>query len=72
MLRYYRKNKFVKIVWPADSTQFIYVTTHCVETVNKLDYNRYFQLTRWSKSNAFALGVRGPGFNPGSNKDIYV
>jgi len=43
---------------------FVYVSTHCVETVKWLDYNRYSQLTRWCCGNASALGARGPGFNP--------
>jgi len=43
MLTYYRKNEFVENVWPANSSLFIYVSTHCVETVKKLDNNRYKQ-----------------------------
>ena len=43
---------------------FIYVSTHCVEKVKRLDYNRYSQLTRWCSCNASALGARSPGFNP--------
>jgi len=43
---------------------FIYISTHCVETVKWLDHNRYYQLTRWWGGNASALGARGPGFNP--------
>jgi len=27
------KNEFVENVWPANSALFIYVSTHCVETV---------------------------------------
>jgi len=27
------KNEFVEKVWPANSALFIYVSTHCVETV---------------------------------------
>jgi len=42
----------------------IFVSTHCVETVKWLDYNRYCQLTRWRSGNASALGARGLGFNP--------
>ena len=63
-VKYYRKNVFVENVWPANLALFVYVSTHCVETVKWLDYNRYCQLTRWSSGNASALGVRGPGFNP--------
>jgi len=57
------KNAFVENVWPANLALFIYVSTHCVETVKWLDYNRYCQLTRWCSGNASALGARGPGFN---------
>ena len=49
---------------PAYLALFIYVWTHCVETVKWLDYNRDSQLTRWCSGNASALGERGPGFNP--------
>jgi len=30
---------------------------------NQLNSNRYSQLTRWCKSDASALGERGPGYN---------
>jgi len=40
------------------------IIIHCVETVKWLDYNRYYQLTRWCSGKASALGARGPGFNP--------
>ena len=63
-VKYYRKNVFVENVWPANLALFVYVSTHCVETVKWLDYNRFFQLTRWCSGNASALGARGPGFNP--------
>jgi len=62
--KYYWKSIFVENVWPANLALFIYVSTHCVETVKWLDYNRYSQLTRWCSGNASALGARGPGFNP--------
>jgi len=58
------KNAFVENVWSANLALFIYVSTHCVETVKWLDYNRYCQLTRWCSGNASALSARGPGFNP--------
>jgi len=58
-----QKNVFVENVWPANFALFVYVSTHCVETVKWLDYNRYSQLTRWCSGNASALGARGPGFN---------
>jgi len=58
------KNVFVENVWPANLALFVYVSTHCVETVKWLDYDRYSQLTRWCSGNASALGARGPGFNP--------
>jgi len=45
-VKYYRKNVFVENVWPANLALFVYVSTHCVETVKWLDYNRYSQLTR--------------------------
>jgi len=31
--KYDRKNVFVEYVWPANLALFIYVSTHCVETV---------------------------------------
>jgi len=55
------KNDFVENVWPANSALFIYVSTHCVETV--LNNNRYFQLTRWCRGNESSVVARGPGFN---------
>jgi len=58
------KKVFVENVWPAKLVLFVYVSTHCVETVKWLDYNRYSQLTRWCSGKASALGARGPGFNP--------
>jgi len=58
------KNVFVEIVWPANLALFVPVSTHCVETIKWLDYNRHSQLTRWCSGNASALGARGPGFNP--------
>jgi len=63
-VKYYRKDVFVENVWPANLALFVYVSTHCVETVKWLDYTRYFQLTRWCSGNASALGASGPGFNP--------
>jgi len=63
-VKYYRKNAFVENVWPANLALFINVSTHCVETVKLLDYNRYCQLTRWCSGYASALGARGPVFNP--------
>jgi len=41
-----KKNVFVENVWPANSALFVYVSTHCVETVKWLEYNRYSHLTR--------------------------
>jgi len=69
-----QKNVFVENVWPANLALFVYVSTHCVETVKWLDYNRYCQLTRWCSGNASALGARGPGTGsiPGSGKGFYV
>ena len=58
------KNAFIENVWTANLALFIYVSTHFVETVKWLDYNRYSQLTWWCSGNASALGARGPGFNP--------
>jgi len=63
-LKILQKNAFVKNIWPANLALFIYVSTYCVETVKRLDYNRYCQLTGWCSGNASALGARGPGFNP--------
>ena len=58
------KNAFVENAWPANLDLFIYVSTHCVETVKWLDYNRSCQLNRLCSGNASALCARGPGFNP--------
>jgi len=58
-----QKNVFVENVRPEYSAWLIYVSTHCVERVKWLDYDRYSQLTRWCRSNAYALSERGPGFN---------
>jgi len=58
-----QKNVFVENVWPANLALFIYVSTHCVERVKWLDYNRYSKLTGWCSGKASALGARGPEFN---------
>jgi len=58
-----QKNVFVENVWPANVALFVYVSTHCDETVKWLDCNRCSQLTRWCSGNASALGARGPAFN---------
>ena len=63
-VKYYRKDAFVENVWPANLALFVYVSTHCVEPIKWLDYNRSSQLTWWCSGNASALGARGPGFNP--------
>jgi len=39
----YRKNVFVENVWPATLALFIYVSTHCVETVKRFVYNPRLQ-----------------------------
>ena len=62
-VKYYRKKDFYENVWPAKSALFIYVSTHCVETVKLLEFNRYSQLTQWCIGYASALGARGPGFH---------
>ena len=67
-----QKNDFVENVWPAKSALFIYVSTHCVLSVKKLDINRYSQLTRWCRGNASALVRELPGSIPGSDKGFYV
>jgi len=59
-----QKKVFVENFWPANLALFIYVSTHCVETVKWLDYNRYSQLTRCGSGNASALGARARRFNP--------
>jgi len=66
------KNAFVENVWPANLALFIYVSTHCVEIVKWLEYNRYCQLTRWCSGNASALGARGPGLNPRIRQGFYA
>jgi len=59
------KNVFVENVWPANlAKMFINVSTHCVEKVKWLAYNRDSQLTCWCSGNASALGARAPRFNP--------
>ena len=35
------KEKQIKNVWPANSALFIYISTHCIETVKKLHNKRY-------------------------------
>jgi len=63
-----QKNEFVENV----SALFIYVSTHCVETVKSLNNNRYFQLT-CNPDVMHPTGVREvPGLIPGSGKDFYV
>jgi len=57
MLKYYKK------VRPANLALFVYVSTHCVELVKQIDFNRYVQLTRWPTSNTPDCGARGPRFN---------
>ena len=47
---------------PAKSAMSIYASTHSVETVKWLDYNRYSQLTQWCSGNASASGS-GKGFD---------
>ena len=49
---------FVENVWPANLALFIYVSTHCVETVKWIDYNWHSQLTRWCSGNASAFGCK--------------
>jgi len=69
------ENVFVKNVRPANLALFIYVSTHCVDTVKWLDlvdYNRYSQLTRWCSGNASALDARGPGFKARFRQGFYV
>jgi len=66
------KNAFVENVCPANLALFIYVSTHCVETVKWLDYNRYCQLTRWCSGNASALDARSPGFNPRIRQGFFM
>ena len=57
------KNEFVENVLPANSSLLIYVSTHCVETVKQLEYNRYSQLTGRCSVNVSVSVARGPGFN---------
>jgi len=39
MLNYYLKTYFVEKVWPANLALFVYVSTHYVETLKKLDFS---------------------------------
>jgi len=70
-VQYYRKNVFVENVWSTNFALFIYISTHCVETVKWLNYNRYSQLTRWCSGNASAFGARGPGCNAGLQQGFF-
>jgi len=47
ILKYYWQNEFVENMWPAKSALFIYVSTHCIETVKYLDN------TAWSLKKLF-------------------
>ena len=67
-----QKKVFVENVWPAKLALFIYVSTHCIETVKWLDFNRYSQLTRWCSGNAYALCARVPGFNPRLQQTFFM
>ena len=60
-----RKHEFGENVWPENLALFIYVSTHCVETVQFVDHKRYSQLTRWCSGNATALDARAPKSIPG-------
>ena len=40
-----KKMNLLKMCGPAGSALFVYVSTRCVETVKKLDFDRYSQLT---------------------------
>jgi len=59
-VKFLQKNAFIENVWPANLSLFVNVSTHCVETVKWLDYNQYYQSTRWCSGNASALSARGP------------
>ena len=56
-----RKNDFVETVWPPNV--FVYVPTHYVETIKKLDCRRYKKLTRWPIGNAPDIGSWGTGLD---------
>jgi len=67
-----QKNEFVKSVWPANSALFIYVSTHCVETVNSLST---IDILSWLAVAVVthSLWVHDvPGSIPGSGKSFYV
>ena len=59
LLKYSEKTDLVENVWPANLRWFVYVSTNYVETIKKLDSNRYVQLSRWSRVNATECGARG-------------
>ena len=63
MLKFYWKIDFVEKVWPANFVLFIYVFTHYVETVKWFDFNRYIQLSQWSRGNASDCDASGTGFD---------
>ena len=58
MLNYKGNNDQVEKMWPDNLALFIYISTHNVETVTKLDFSRYIQWSQWSH-----YGLRGPGFD---------
>jgi len=67
-----QKKEFVENVWPAKAALFIYVSTHCVETVKYLDY---IDSLSWlgGAGVTHPLWVQGvPGSIPGSGKSFDV
>ena len=59
----YRKNVFVENVWPANLALFVYVSTHCVETVKWLDNNVLLLLCFYFfVQNTFFIGIYSNSF----------
>jgi len=67
-----QKNVFVENVWPANLALFVYVSTHCVETVKWLDYNRVLSWLGGAVVTHPLWVQEVPGWIPGSGKGFYV
>jgi len=67
MLKHNRKKLFAENVWPANSAMFIYVNN--LNSLTKIDT---FSWLNGPEVNASDWGVRGPGFNSRTGKDLNV
>ena len=60
MLKYYSKNNFVEIVWPAYLALFVYVLTHCIKTNSLTSMDTlYIQLAQRPRGNTLDWGASG-------------